>query len=132
MEDQKIYKNIQFDSPKITGKVIGEHQTSQEDWRIPTFTNSWINYDATQFAPARYMKDSNGFVHIEGLIKSGTITASAFTLPKGYRPLKWLHFGTASNAAFGQAEIKVDGTVVPQVGNNTWFSLSGITFRAEQ
>lgn len=132
MEDQKVYKNIKLDSPSITGKVTGEHQTTQEDWRIPTLLNSWVNYDATQFAPASYMKDTLGFVHLQGLIKNGTITAPAFILPKGYRPLKWLHIVSVSSGAYAQVEIKIDGNVVPQAGSNTWYSLSGITFRAEQ
>jgi hypothetical protein len=51
-------------------------------------------------------------------------------LPEGYRPAYQEHFAVPSNAVYGQCEIKVDGSVFAQSGNNTWYSLNGITFRA--
>ena len=96
-----------------------------------TFANSWVNFDTDR--PARFMKDAMGFVHIEGIIKSGTIGLTAFTLPSGYRPGhpgSNSHFGVDSNGAFGVVTVNIDGSVKPGVGNNTYVSLCGITFRA--
>lgn len=95
----------------------------------PAFTNSWVNFNALD-NPASYWRDPFGIVHLRGLIKSGTLTTSAFTLPVGFRPLVQENFGTVSNSAFGYATVTNDGKVTPQAGSTTWFSLDGLTFKA--
>jgi hypothetical protein len=102
-----------------------------EEWReVTTFTNSWVNHTAVTQESAAFYRDALGIVHLKGLIKSGTITASAFTLPEGYRPPLTKRFACPSAGAFGQCDVGADGTVTPAVGNNANFDLSGVQFRA--
>lgn len=104
---------------------------SQQAFQTVSFTNSWVDYDAANFYVAGYMKDSLGFVHIRGLVKSGVIGSSIFTLPAGYRPLKAVTFPAVSNSAFGILQVATNGTVLPVVGNNTFFYLDTAIFKAE-
>lgn len=92
------------------------------------YLNSWVDFDTTN-AVGAYYKDRSGRVHVKGLIKSGTINNNAFILPVGYRPPKKLLFSTASNDAYGQIAVFANGEFLPEVGNNTWFSIN-CSFRA--
>jgi hypothetical protein len=95
----------------------------------PTLLNSWVNNGApTQ--TAGYWKDSSGIVHIQGVIKSGTVGAAAFTLPAGFRPSNDEYFSCISNALFGYAHVTAAGNVTIDGGSNAYFSLSGISFKA--
>lgn len=102
---------------------------TSESFIAPTLTNSWVNYN-NGYSTVGYYKDAFGVVCFRGLIKSGTINTSAFTLPSGYRPLTTISVPINSNNAFGVLEIRSDGTVVPVMGSNTWVSFDGISFRA--
>jgi len=93
----------------------------------PAFQNGWVNYGGG-FATAAFRKNALGWMHLKGMIKSGTIGSAAFVLPVGYRSPTHIYFACVSNGAFGDALILTSGNVIPQVGNNTWFSLNGITF----
>ncbi len=98
----------------------------------PTFLNSWINFGSS-YEPVTFYKDKEGFVHIQGLMKSGSTTAysSIFVLPAGYRPSATLIFNVNATHALGEIEILANGTV--QVGNaitNSLVSFSGISFKA--
>ena len=119
-------------------KLDGQHGSAyalatQEEWTAPSFLNGWVDY-GSPFEPAGYFKDTLGILHLRGFIKSGTIGLPAFILPVGCRPAYEAFYGTASNDAFGQCVIQMstgdEGKVIPYIGNNTWFSLAGITFRA--
>lgn len=102
-------------------------------WTNATMSNGWLNYDPNNYAPARYWKDPDGVVHLQGLIKGGTLGgATIFTLPVGMRPKLGLLYATASNNAFARCDIKADGTVAAAAGSATWYSLDGICFPAEQ
>lgn len=92
------------------------------------FGGTWANYGGS-FEPAQYWKDYAGIVHLGGMVKSGTIGTTIFTLPAGYRPQTILTFAVFSNNAFGYCQVNPDGTVVASGGSNVSFSLSGITFR---
>lgn len=52
-----------------------------------TLQNSWVNFGSS-FEVAAYMKDKQGFVHVVGCVKSGTMTngTTLLTLPSGFRP----------------------------------------------
>ncbi len=59
---------------------------TQEAEKFLTLLNSWQNaYDSQK---ARYWKDSVGMVHLNGRVKSGTMTegTTLCILPSGYRP----------------------------------------------
>ena len=100
-------------------------------WTAPTLLNSWVNF-GSPYNDAGYMKGANGFVHLRGLIKSGTTTLGTafFNLPSGFRPSSEYIFTTSSNDLYGQARVETDGDVTFHVGSNTWFSLDGISFKA--
>lgn len=107
----------------------------EEAWIVPTMTNGWLTYDADPggWSGPGYYKDSAGVVHLRGLIKSGTVGASAFTLPVGYRPADGnLLIGTISNGAVGRVRVSTDGTVMPESpSSNAWVALDSISFRAD-
>lgn len=113
-------KSMKVESPNVIGAA------SQ-----PAFENSWVNYDTSTFHGARFWKDPTGQVHLEGVIKSGTIPATAFTLPVGYRPSNGHLFVVISNGAIGRVDVAPTGNVVVQAGNNTYVSLDGIHFKQE-
>jgi hypothetical protein len=106
---------------------------SQPPWIAPTLLNSWVNY-GTPYATAGYFKDSLGIVHLQGLIKSGTISNSlpAFNLPIGYRPFETHIFAGSAADAFAEIRVDSEGQVFITVGSTTWVTLSNVIFRAEQ
>ena len=112
--------------------IDGIVSVGNQDVIAPTLTNSWANTFATAngVEPAGYIRTPDGYVQLSGYISNGTITASAFTLPTGYRPAKGQAFSVPSNSLFGEVVVGADGTVTPQVGSNVWVSLSGIRFKA--
>lgn len=104
--------------------------TAQDDFTYPVLENAWVNYDAVK--KARYYKDSSGVVHIFGLIKSGVVDTTAFTLPQGYRPIDTMYFPCVATGAIGFLVVQGNGLVVPKLGTTSYLSLDGISFRAEQ
>lgn len=113
-------------APGIVHKpLIGEDGATS--WTNMSYLNSWETYSGT-YPPLRYMKDIDGIVHMEGLIKAGVIGAAAATLPADHRPVLREIYGVASNNLFGEARIHNDGTVMPRLGNNAFYSWSGISF----
>ena len=102
-----------------------------QGWTAVTFQNSWVNYDGT-FNQCGYLRDPHGFVHLRGLVKSGTIGTTIFTLPAGYRPEYQQLFNVQSNSALGRCDVKTNGEVTANAGNNAWFSLDGLIFKAYQ
>lgn len=95
---------------------------------VSSFSNGWVNLDTDR--PAGFYRD-RGRVFLTGLIKSGTMNTTAFTLPTGYRPasVNGLIFPAVSNTALGILVISSTGTVVPNFGSNVYFSLDGVSFR---
>jgi hypothetical protein len=112
-------------------------QPREEGWHAvggtgePAFQNSWVNFGST-YAPARFRKDINGWVTLDGLVKNGTINTVAFTLPVGYRPAtnEELTQVVKSGAGTGAIEVQADGDVVAFTASNSSFSLAGIRFKA--
>ena len=114
---------------------------SLEDWHEigagsePAFANSWVNFGGAE-ATAAFRKLANGMVVIKGTVKDGTgLTATIFTLPVGYRPIKTIDFATiASNTVAAVLTITAAGAVIPnstgQGANNLNFI--NCSFFAEQ
>jgi len=113
--------------------------THMEPWRIvntgiePSFQNSWVNFDGgTSSRAAGFRKDIFGWVYLKGIVASGTMAQAIFALPSGYRPIaadanSW--FPCISNSANSSAiTVESDGSVKPQFGVNSWFSLYGVSF----
>lgn len=99
-------------------------------WASPTLAGTWVSYGAGN-TPG-YFKDADGLVHLRGLIKSGTINTTAFTLPAGFRPSRTIIRNTPSNSTSSRIDIRADGVVIPVTGSNLWVSLDNIVFTAEQ
>lgn len=119
----------------VSGWVTSNMIETQQAWIPPTLLNSWVNYstDVGTYSIAGYYKDSLGIVHLRGLIKDGTINASAFTLPVGYRPQHRLIISALSANVQGEVRIQADGAVIPyDPSTDTWVSLDGISFRGDQ
>lgn len=94
----------------------------------PTLLNSWVDY-AGGFQTAGYYKDEFGFVHLTGIVKSGTAGSTIFTLPVGFRPAAGLQFPVAANG-YGSCRVSADGSVIAFAGSTVWYSLDGVCFRA--
>lgn len=97
---------------------------------VSSFQNSWVNYGGGWQA-ARYMKDTEGTVFIEGLVNGGTLGTTVFVLPSGLRPSGSLIFPTMTNQTIGRLDIQAGGNVVPSLGSNAWVSLT-CSFKASQ
>ncbi|MHB0882123.1 hypothetical protein ACYCSE_14970 [Paenibacillus sp. SEL1] len=94
---------------------VVENKKADKDspaWISPTLLNGW-----TTSRPVGIMKDSNGFVHIRGLIANGLTNGglALFTLPQGYRPISIqgpVSYGYGpSGPVFVQFDIFPDGRV---------------------
>jgi len=103
-----------------------------------TLLNSWVEYSTSETPKA--FKDSNGIVHLEGTIKSGTTTYGTplFMLPPGYAPTRGtlIRVGTYSLGGLheGSARLEIDeaGSVTIAGGGNVMLTLTGITFSADE
>lgn len=94
----------------------------------PAFANSWVNVAGGTEAAAFY-KD-RGRVFLAGRVKSGTVGATIFTLPVGYRPTgSELVFPVIANGAAGELRVQSGGAVYLRVGSNVDVDLTPATFR---
>lgn len=121
---------------KINNNAGDAASKTQESWITPTMINAWVNLDTSLYNGAGYYKDNFGIVHLRGLIKGGTTSTNIFVLPAGYRPLKRLVMSTLSNSTTDVAsrlDVFADGSVQALGGSgNTYLTLEGISFKAEQ
>ncbi|GAB2987262.1 glycosyl hydrolase family 28-related protein [Nocardioides montaniterrae] len=102
--------------------------------RAADFTNGWARA-TTDDVPVRYYRDGSHVVHLEGSIGGGTPTATALTLPEGFRPPSRLSFPVVSfNASgelvMGRIDVFSTGEVVPMTPCTT-ACLDGIHFRSD-
>ena len=100
----------------------------------PTLLSGWVNYGDDPFAAAGYYKGPDNRVHLQGLIKSGTVADGTviFTLPQGFRPKQIQIFIVfISGGGYGRVDVSDNGNVVAKIVNATYTSLSGISFLAE-
>ena len=112
---------------------LDQSNMAVQAWSDTTYQNSWVSYDPATY-PAQYMKDSFGFVHLRGTVKSGTLNQAIFTLPVGFRPTLAMLLPFKSDIVASEyIEITNDGVVAYHgVSSPTWVSLDSITFQAEQ
>lgn len=117
-------------------KVAGDDERVHK-FNTPTLATGWSNYGA-EYSPARYIKDSAGFVHLGGLIKNTTsvdgVNNVCFILPSGCRPFYRLIFSQNRNGLFNRIDIMQNGEVYIYLsgGSTNYVSLDGIIFKAEQ
>ena len=106
----------------------------------PALTNGWLNYP-DPYGPGRFRKLASGLVVMEGLIYNGTVGATAFILPVGYRPTVQQVGGGSRDCIFQAAmgggtaneavRLGSDGNFRPQVAAaSSWLALNNIQFYA--
>lgn len=105
-------------------------------WNTMTLQNGWVAH-STAYETAQYSKTSSeNMVSLNGLIRSGTATDGTLiaTLPAGFRPEGRLVFPQTNNGVVNRLEVLANGEIriVGTGMGNTYQSLSGITFRADQ
>lgn len=105
-----------------------------EAWRYvgdsgePSFANSWVNYDAANELKAAFRRIAGGEVEVQGIIKSGTVGTTAFTLPAEARPADTKRFAVMSNGGLGWVDVAQDGQVQVLGGSTTWVDFAGVRF----
>lgn len=92
---------------------------------VSSFSNSWVNTGSRN--AAGYWVSSDGMVHLQGSISSGTLNTAAFTIP--YVPESTVELICTSNAAPGYIVVSTGGVLTPVTGDNTSFSLEGLSYR---
>lgn len=123
------------DNPNFIVSRFQVEDVDGESWRKvgdpgePSLQNSWVNFGGF-YAPAGFRRDYLGLVYLRGMVKTGTINTTIFSLPPGYRPEYVHHVGINSNNAHGVIEIGANGDVKCSVGNNAFVQLDNIFFRA--
>lgn len=116
-------------------------EKAHESMIEPSLSNSWVEYGKDTYNSwegVGYLKDKHGFVHLKGLVKSGSsASAVMFTLPTGYRPSYDVYHIGMSYATITDANyatiIKVgsNGEVSAYYGGSTTYtSISGVSFYA--
>ncbi|MGM1019284.1 MAG: hypothetical protein ACQEXV_01720 [Bacillota bacterium] len=123
-----------------------ENKKAEKDnpsWIVPTLLNGWSNYSSI-LSQIGYYKDSEGLIHMKGVLKLGTLNTAMFILPPGYRPKLSRVLVTAANTdtqtdVLGRVNINSNGSVTPLPINGIsmmqsgWISLDSIPpFLAEQ
>lgn len=118
---------------KIADGAVTAAKIAREPWHGPALQNGWVNYESG-YALAGYGKDANGVVRLRGLVKSGAVAGTVFTLPAGYRPAARLIYSQQTSPnAMARVDVEVNGSVTAVANvNSGWLSLDGITFLAEQ
>lgn len=111
-------------------------QSAQSGFTLASLTGAFTNFGGT-FAPASFMKDTLGFVHLRGLMNCPVgLNQVAFVLPPGFRPAASLFTPLAVGVTgAGNATITAAGSVqpfLPAGGGAQACGLDGISFKAEQ
>ena len=103
----------------------------QESWsNVNSFFTGWKTL-GDPHPLAGYFKDSLGIVHLRGMVEGGP-NPDIFHLPLEYRPgSRSVHMVLTSGNQIGRIDVLKDGVVRRESGGLGWYSLDGITFRAE-
>ena len=117
----------------VLHKKVLDRMTSHSKsniWYDPSLENNWVTYSASSYNNPQYMIDSDGFVHLRGLLKNGDAASDdMFSLPAGFRPIERNLFVSYSNAGACRIDVDTDGDVWAQTNGSTgWTSIDGITF----
>lgn len=97
---------------------------------VPTLEGTWANAGGG-YAEALAHVDSNGWVHLQGRVDSGTNDTTILTLPTTWRPHDGADHTFAVMSSSGTQRLDVTGAgVVKTVGSSshTWVSLDGVSF----
>ena len=116
-------------NPDVLPATIGQ-------WTGLAYATAWSDYMSV-YARGRYSMDSNGYVHVEGLMAKVTGGSNLIaTLPVGFRPEYQHIFQMVSNVATSgsqRVDVASNGNIAVSgwaSGDTGWCSLSGISFYA--
>lgn len=116
----------------VVDNIIDGHvSVGTQTYTAPGLTNSWANTYALAngLESAGYIRRPDGYVMLKGTLSGGVVGSPMFTLPAGYRPANTQLFTVLSNDALGKLSVNSNGEVTLQIGNNTYASLDGISFK---
>lgn len=124
------FPNSWFDGVKPIQTIETLYQEKankvQEAWITPTLVNGWV-----EDQPVRYIKDSFGFVHLKGALKTGLSGTAAFNLPIGYRPPQTTRIPTNTSGVFGYVSILSTGEVFIFGTTSGGCYVDSITFKVD-
>jgi len=113
------------------GDHIHKYTMPDTGWLVPTLQNGWVQYDTTYGNAAIYRR-INGIVFVRGLLRSGTVGATIFTLPAGFRPSIRMLFACYTNPNVAcRVDVDPTGTINGSGESNGWISLANIIFVAD-
>ena len=110
---------------------------TQPAWIAVSFQNGWTNYGGLPQTQVSYMKDSMGFVHLQGVISGGTNAATAFTLPAGYRSSTYRSFLVCNSltdsgyATWINLPYNTGAVTITSPSGASWVDIGGISFLAD-
>ncbi|MNM07358.1 hypothetical protein D3C81_174000 [compost metagenome] len=141
-------KSTMFASPAFTGTPTGTTQATADNstklattayvkaqgYLVQAITapvtltkiNSWV--DVSGFYTLKAWSDSDGAVHIQGSIMSGTVGSIIANLPAGLRPTANIDMPCTANNAGDNAAIRIyaNGDIQHLSGGNTLVSINGL------
>jgi hypothetical protein len=85
----------QIIDPTTFGNAVAD-AINPTAWTAVTFAGTWVNHGAPNQV-AQYRK-INEKVELRGVIKSGAVNSTAFTLPAGFRPPATIRYGSPDAA----------------------------------
>lgn len=105
---------------------IEQYRSGDGAWTNITLLNSWVVFSGSD-DPLSYRIDGK-YVHLRGLIKSGTINTAVGNLPAAARPSKRRRLLHRTVAGAGELDITTAGDIIPQTGNNSYISFDSVWF----
>lgn len=99
-----------------------------------SYQNSWSTFD-TNWNPASYAVDSQGRVHLRGLVKGGTTTSGTIitTLPAAARAAEYTHWvEIASNAIAHISYVPANTSVIAKGYSNSFLSINAMYYTSSR
>ena len=111
------------------------YPASHTGWANLSMANGWQAYGNIHSTP-QYTKSSvDNVVTLKGLLSkpSASVYDQAMAvLPVGSRPKQRILTASVSNGQYTRLDIMPNGEIRSMGGTNNWFSIDGISFKAEQ
>ena len=103
-------------------------EKSKTDWfSISNYGTGWSN-NGGSWQVGSYMRDSDGFVNLRGLISTGSVE-EAFVLPTGFRPPKSGIYSARDNGGTNNAKVYIYSYGEVRIQSSaSWVSLAGLRF----
>jgi hypothetical protein len=126
-EGQFIYETDTDGTFYWTGAVWSALTIPAVPWISLTglLVGGWVAFEspAVTWQAPEYRKVGDQ-VQIRGMIKSGVVPSTAFTLPAGYRPLFGTYRPANSIGVFGGVRILQSGEFRVDAGNTAWIDIT--------